>query len=357
MKIAARLGVAALALILAWLLLGAALRRPYAAFAGETFVEFPRGTSTRRMAEMLASAGVVPSAWQFLVARVLNPHRRLKAGEYRFDKPATVLEVFDRIARGDVFYYQLSVPEGQNMFDIAASLERLGVMSPDEFLRAARDPALISDLDPRARGLEGYLFPETYRITRHQTGPQICRMMTDRFRKTWQDLGAGANAHDVVTLASLVEKEAAVPEDRPLIASVFRNRLKIGMKLDCDPSTVYAAMLEGSYRGSIYRKDLESRNPYNTYQNPGLPPGPIANPGDASLRAALHPAETNYLYFVLKTDGSGRHQFSATMAQHQKAAARYRRANHLGSVESDPAKHQKGTASRVSHGKSARAHR
>ncbi len=301
---------------------------PFAGYEREVFVDLPRGTPTHRIAGTLEDAGVIRHAWQFLLVRALHPRQRLQAGEYHFDRPATVWEIFRRISRGDVFYYELPVPEGQSMFDIAASVERLGLLDAGEFLRAARDPSSIRDLAPAAPTLEGYLFPETYRITRRQTAQQICRMMTDRFRKAWHELGSPSDAHSLVTLASLVEKEAAAPAERPTIASVFRNRLKIGMKLDCDPTTVYAALLKGTYRGAIYKSDLDSPHPYNTYQNAGLPPGPIANPGMASLRAAIHPAETKFLYFVLHANGSGRHEFSENMAAHQLAAARYRRAEH-----------------------------
>jgi UPF0755 protein len=249
----------------------------------------------------------------------------LQAGEYRFASPASTLEVYTRIARGDVFYFELAIPEGLNMFDIASVVERVGLMASATFLTAARNPSLIRDLDGQAPTLEGYLFPDTYRVTRHTTAQELCRILTQRFRAEWKRIGASADAHRTVTLASLIEKEAAVPEDRPLIASVFQNRLKLGMKLDCDPTTIYAALLDNRYRGVIHRSDLASDNAYNTYQHAGLPPGPIANPGIASLKAALEPAATDYLYFVARPDGSGRHQFSTDIAAHREAAARYRR--------------------------------
>ncbi len=301
------------------------LSHPFAAFQREVFIEIPKGASTRSMARMLADAGVIEHAWELLALRAIHPSLKLQAGEYRFAGPASPIEVYGRIARGDVFYYQLAIPEGQNMFDIASTVEGLGWMTAPEFLAAARDASLIHDLAPAAPTLEGYLFPDTYRLTRHTSATELCRILTQRFRAEWKRLGASADVHQTVTLASLIEKEAAVPADRPLIASVFRNRLKIGMKLDSDPTTVYAALLEGRYRGTIHQSDLASPNRYNTYQHPGLPPGPIANPGTASLRAALEPAETDYLYFVARPDGSGRHQFSRDIAAHRQAATRYRR--------------------------------
>jgi UPF0755 protein len=252
----------------------------------------------------------------------------LQAGEYRFDKPASPLEVYGRIARGDIFYLELLVPEGFNMFDIAGALAKMGMVKPEAFLAAARDPAIIRDLDPKAETLEGFLFPNKYRVYRHTTAPQLCRQMTNEFRAQWQSLHTSAGVHDTLTLASLVEREARRPEERPQVASVFHNRLRIGMRLDCDPTTVYAALLENRYRGVIHKSDLESTSPYNTYRHAGLPPGPIANPGLSSIRAALTPAETSYLYFVAKADGSGGHNFSDSLSRHEAAVASYQRATH-----------------------------
>ncbi len=215
------------------------------------------------------------------------------------------------------------------MFDVARILESAGAMSSDDFLKAAADPTPIRDLDPAAKTLEGYLFPSTYRITHSTTAAEFCRQMTAQFRKHWtQDqakLGHAADVHHAVTLASLVEKETGVAAERPLVAGVFENRLKINMPLQCDPTTIYAALLENRFRDMIYKSDLASQNPYNTYQHTGLPPGPIANPGENSIQAALHPAETGYLYFVAKP-GGGRHTFSSDLAGHEKATRAYRKA-------------------------------
>jgi len=318
--------------ILVLLLLGALaagylaliLNAPYSGFRQPTFVDIPKGTSTLEMAGLLASAGVIRQTWAFLAARAVRRNATLQAGEYRFARPASVLEVLDRIARGDIFYYELVVPEGKNMFDIAAAVEQLGLFPQAQFLQAARNPAMIRDLDPAAPTLEGYLFPNTYRLNRHTTPDALCRLMTNQFREAWHELGTDAPVHRIVTLASLVEKEGKLPEERPLIASVFLRRLAIGMKLDCDPTTIYAAKLGGNYRGAIYRSDLASNDPYNTYQHAGLPPGPIANPGIASIKAVLHPADTDYLYFVLRPDGSGGHTFSSSLAAHEVAISKYR---------------------------------
>jgi UPF0755 protein len=306
------------------------LKTAYQGFGAPVIIDFPKGTSTQAMADELARSGVVRYSWQFLMDRALHPGQKLQAGEYRFalaDSPSNVL---NRIARGDVFFYELIVPEGSNMFDIAASLSRFDFLDPANFLRAARNPALIHDLAPQAPTLEGYLFPSTYRIARATTEQQLCVMMTGVFRKHWRDLQGSLSRrvpiNDVVALASMVEKETAVPDERPIVASVYENRLRKGMSLDCDPTTIYAALLEQRYRGAIYRSDLNSDNAYNTYKHAGLPPGPIANPGLESLKAALAPAETDYLYFVAKADGSGGHRFSKTMEEHNLAVQEYRRA-------------------------------
>ncbi|MBV9611556.1 MAG: endolytic transglycosylase MltG, partial [Acidobacteriaceae bacterium] len=278
---------------------------PYRGFTTETFVEIEHGMSSQEIAILLAQQGVVRSKWGFLAVRALHPHATLQAGEYRFGSAQTPWQVFEKIRRGEVFYEDFTIPEGSNIFDIAALLEQLGTISPQAFLQAAGNPESIRDIDPLAPDLEGYLFPSTYRITHRTTAVQLCHTMTAEFRKQWMTLAGNnrtADVHRIVTLASLVEKETAVPQERPLVAAVFANRLRSGMALQCDPTTVYAALLENRYRGVIHRSDLASANPYNTYAHPGLPPGPIANPGLSSLQAALHPAETDYLYFVAKRD-------------------------------------------------------
>ena len=321
-----------LALVVLTVLAGAGLyfflAQPYKGFQNETFLEIPKGTTTRGIADQLAKAGVIRASWEFLVTRAIRPEAHLQAGEYRFSNPASVWTVYDRIARGDIFYYDLTVPEGSNIFDIGAAIERLGIMSAADFLKVAQNPDLIHDLAPEAPTLEGYLFPSTYRLTRHITAAQVCRLMTGTFRKQWRQLakpGPGENVNKIVTLASLVEKETGLPEERPTVASVYENRLSAGMALDCDPTTIYAALLEHRYRGTIHRSDLDSANAYNTYKHVGLPPGPIANPGVASLKAALNPSSTAYLYFVAKGDGSGGHRFSSNIAEHERAVQAYRR--------------------------------
>jgi UPF0755 protein len=327
--------------------------KPYGAFGSETFVEIPRGTPTSQIARRLAAAGVIRSEFLFLAVRAIRPHSTVKAGEYRFKEPATPWAVFDRMARGDVYLISITVPEGRNMFDIADHLDSLKVVSREDFLAAARDPSLIRDLAPEAPSLEGYLFPDTYRFPRRITAADLTKMMTDRFRVVWKSLGATqSDVHRVVTLASLVETEARLPEERPLVASVFANRLRAGMPLQADPTTVYAALLENRYRGRIFASDLANPHPYNTYRRPGLPPGPVANPGVSSLKAALEPADTKYLYFVARADGSGGHRFSEDLAEHVSAVRKYRRA-----VAEAERNEQTGAARRVDTGAAAGANR
>ena len=301
---------------------------PYRGFGAETFVDIEHGMSSKQIAHVLAQHRVVRSRWAFLAMRALHPGATLQAGEYRFGSAETPRQVFEKIRRGEVFYEDFTVPEGSNIFDIAGMLEQSGIVDADEFLKAAADPQIIRDLDPVTPDLEGYLFPSTYRVTHRTTAAQLCQMMNAEFRKQWTVLAGQkrlADIHKIVTLASLIEKETAVPQERSLVAAVLTNRLRLSMPLQCDPTTVYAALLENRYRGVIHKSDLASVNPYNTYAHAGLPPGPITNPGLSSLTAALHPADTDYLYFVAKADGSGSHHFSSTLSEHEKAVLAYRK--------------------------------
>jgi len=305
--------------------IGLTLSRPHQSGAGQQFLEFPKGTGTLEMANRLAAAGIIPSRWHLLAARALRPGQRWQAGEYRFHKPATVWEIADRLRRGDVYLVELRIPEGFNLYDIASAVEQAGFAKAAAFIRAAKNPALIGDLAPGAPSLEGFLFPSTYHLPRKTTAEALCRVLTDQFRKEWKAIGGGANALATTTLASLVEKETGVPEERAIVAAVYQNRLKQGMKMEADPTTIYSAMLEGVWRGTIYKSDLQRAHPYNTYAVTGLPPGPIANPGRAALAAALHPAASDFLYFVAKGDGTGRHNFSKTYAEHSRAVVAWRR--------------------------------
>jgi UPF0755 protein len=292
------------------------LTRPFAP-PKPVLIDYERGMSSQTLSAKLETAGVAdPLA--FRLARLVRFNKRLQAGEYRFEKPASALQVVDRLIAGDVYYYEVLIPEGANKFDVADILSRAGLGDATAIARSIR---------------EGSLFPATYRYTKHSTATQLIAQMQARFDRAWRELNpGGANRERTVTMASLIEKEAVVAEDRPIIASVFENRLRQGIKLDCDPTVVYAALLEGKYRGTIYRSDLDRESPYNTYKIPGLPPGPIANPGLASLKAALKPAQTEYLFFVARPGGGGRHVFSKTLAEHNRAVLEYRRGEQSGAT-------------------------
>lgn len=318
------LWLALLALIPVAILL-AVYRQPLPDYQGPVFVEIPRGASTATIGARLEDAGLLRSRLLVWLWRAQHPRRALQAGEYRFTGERTIEELLGKVARGEVHYEQLTIPEGASMFDIAQLVEQQGLMQAAEFLAAARNGALVRDLDPQAMTLEGYLFPSTYRLPRRVTAAGLCQRLTRQFREVWKSLGSDRPVKEVVTLASLVEKETAVGAERPRIAALFGNRLRLGMKLECDPTVIYAALLENRYRGTIYRSDLNNPHPYNTYQHRGLPPGPIANPGKESLKAVLQPEPTEAIFFVAEPGGTGRHVFSKTLAEHNRAVEAYRR--------------------------------
>jgi UPF0755 protein len=293
----------------------------------ETFVELAPGSSTAVIAQQLETAGVVRSRFAFQLLRIVK-RGTLRAGEYRFDRPAAMTEVYMRIAKGDVFTRALTVPEGASIFDIAGRLQLAGFGPAQDFLDAAiGQTGLVADIDPEARSLEGYLFPDTYRFARTATPVQIAATMVRRFRAVAAQLGLKGNMHAVVTMASLVERETAVDAERPLVASVFTNRLAKNMPLMTDPALIYGLELEDLWRGKIFQSDLSRKIPYNTYLYAGLPPGPIANPGMKSLRAAMEPANTDYLYFVAAgANPQGHSLFSSTLDEHDRNVAGYRHA-------------------------------
>ncbi len=303
----------------------------------ETFVTLTPGSSTARMGEQLEAAGIIRSRYAFDLLRLLK-RGALKAGEYRFDHQAPVTEVYNRIARGDVYTLSVTIPEGANMFETAVRLEQAGLAGGQDFVDAVTTHReLVAELDPGAKNLEGYLFPDTYHFARKASAVQIAAAMVRRFRVIAGQLGliqpgltgrgVGGNLHNVVTMASLVERETAVDGERPLVASVFENRLAKKMPLMTDPSVIYGLELEGRWRGTIYASDLKRDTPYNTYLHAGLPPGPIANPGLKSLRAAMAPAQSDYLYFVAAgANPQGHSIFSKTLADQNKAVEGYRNA-------------------------------
>jgi UPF0755 protein len=293
----------------------------------ETFVEVAQGSSTARIGQQLEAAGIVRSRYAFDLVRYWK-RGTLRAGEYRFDHPAPATEVYTRIVRGDVFTRAVTIPEGSSVFEIAARLEQAGFAAQQDFLDAAvKQVGLVADLDPGARSLEGYLFPDTYHFPRNFGPEQICEAMVRRFRVVAGQLGLKGNVHRVVTMASLIERETAVDAERPLVASVFANRLAKKMPLMTDPAVIYGLELQGRWRGVLYQSDMNRNTPYNTYLHAGLPPGPVANPGVKSLRAAMEPAQTDYLYFVAAgSNPQGHSLFSRTLDEQNRNVAGYRHA-------------------------------
>jgi len=289
--------------------------------AQEQFVQIPQGSGVPEITRRLLDARVIGEARTFRAALWWSGKARsLKAGEYRFDQPLSALEVIDRLERGEVYTRRITFPEGLTIREMAALYESRDFGTAKDFVAAAADVAGIRDLDPDATDLEGYLFPETYAIARGMPAAQLVAAMVARFRAVFtEDLQRrtteqGLTTRELVTLASLVETETGKADERPLVAAVYRNRMKIGMPMQADPTVVYALEKAGKYDGNIRRTDLEFDSRYNTYRYPGLPPGPIAAPGRASLEAAAAPADVKHLYFVSRNDGS--HVFADTLAQH-----------------------------------------
>lgn len=298
----------------------------------EIFVEIAPGTGSPGIARQLENAGVIRNRYAFMAMRVWK-RGTLQAGEYRFVDEATMGHIYDRLRRGDIYFRVVTVPEGYNIFDVAGAIDASGLATKDDFLVAARrDIKLVADLDPKAQTLEGYLFPDTYRFQRRENADQMAAAMVKRFRQETLLLGLTTNYHQVVTMASLVEKETPIASDRPLVSSVLNNRLVQNMPLMTDPTVIYAAMLQNRYRGAIYQSDLQAKSEYNTYQHTGLPPGPICNPGVAALTAAMHPATSKYLYFVADPGAQGHSRFAATLEEHNRNVQAYRHAQHA-SVE------------------------
>jgi UPF0755 protein len=321
------------------------IEQPYQGFSAQgVFVDLPHGASSRTVARLLKQSGVIRSALAFEVYARRHPRRRLQAGEYFFDHAISGHDVFWKIADGHIYEQPFTVREGETIFDIAHDLETEKLMTADEFLAAAQNPELIRDVAPRAKTLEGFLFPATYFLPRHPTPTDVTAEMVRKFKEEWQRIAPPESKHDttglehgrpvvsIVTLASLVERETPKPEERPLVAGAFENRLRKNIPLQCDPTVIYALQDAGQFNGKLTGADLHFPSPYNTYAHPGLPPGPIANPGEASLRAALDPAKTDYLYFVANTQGG--HFFAATLAEHNRNVTKYRRL--LAGLPADP---------------------
>ncbi|CAN5408007.1 endolytic transglycosylase MltG [soil metagenome] len=306
----------------AWLFLS--LERPYRGYTEpEQFVEIPQGSGSAAMGRRLEDAGVVRSALAFrLAVWMRGVGHRLQAGEYRFDEPLSATAVVERIARGDVYLLTITFREGLTIRQMSEVFESRGFGPAAEFVKAAGNASLIEDVDPAAPNLEGYLFPDTYSLPRRATASQLVERMVAGFSKAFTpDIAEAAEARgfsvrELVTLASLIEKETAKPEERELVAAVYSNRLRIGMGMQADPTIIYALELLGQYDGNLTRQNMRVDHPYNTYRYAGLPPGPIAAPGRASLQAAVNPADVPYLFFVSRNDGS--HIFSTTYDEHRR---------------------------------------
>jgi len=302
---------------------------PYRGFSEpEVFVELPAGSGVAAIARRLADAGVVPDTATFRIAvRLRHLDRRLLAGEYRFNEAATPYEVAERIAGGDVFTRSVTFPEGLTIKEMAAIFARSGIGTAEDFEAAASNPAAAGELAGGVESLEGLLFPSTYSLPRSAGAEGTVSAMLSQFNRAFDaDLRAAAAARkmslrDVVTLASIIEKESARDDERALVSAVYHNRLRIGMPLQCDPTVIYALMQNGRWNGNIRKVDLQLDSRYNTYRYAGLPPGPIASPGRAALEAAVHPADVKYLYFVSRNDGS--HAFASSLAEHSRNVARW----------------------------------
>jgi len=332
---------------------------------GQTFVMLRPGFTTHHIASELKRAGVIRSEKAFVLWHYFHHKRSLKAGEYLFEKPANILDVQKRLRRGDVYFHTVVVPEGYTMFDIARTIEEAGIGSAQDFLKVARsDTDLIADIAPGARSLEGYLFPDTYEFSRMMSMEEMAAAMVCQFRVVAKQIGlitgesgeavasgsrrsghvcgvvmiqvrdakdtpsiSSEEISDVqrtVIMASIVEKETAVAEERPMVASVYYNRLSKNIALDADPSIIYAELLSGTYQGALHHADMQFSSPYNTYRHAGLPPGPIGNPGRSALEAAMHPAQSEFYYFV--ADAQGHHRFARTIEEHNKNVVAYRQA-------------------------------
>jgi UPF0755 protein len=310
------------------------VEKPFGTIPTEgVFLDVPHGASQRAVAHLLQKNGVIRNSFAFELYARRHPKRTLQAGEYFFDHPMTGKAVFWKLANGEIYQHPFTVKEGETIFDIARDLEAAKYMKAAEFLKAAQDPTQVADIVPTAKTLEGFLYPATYNLARNSSATELTTMMVRKFRESLQHLapdrasaeGAspGTPLLNVVTLASLVERETPRPEERPIVAGVYTNRLRKGMLLQCDPTVIYALEQVGEYKGTLTLKDLRYESPYNTYLHSGMPPGPIGNPSEASLKAALQPEPTEYLYFVANAHGG--HFFAATLAEHNQNVVKYHR--------------------------------
>ena len=329
------IGAAALTIIIG-LVLSAAwfhveLATPYfKSTSNETFIEIPRGLDTGKIADLLVESGILRNRAPFIAYLKLTHNAgRIKAGEYRFAGLSSPRQVIQRLIGGDVFYRVITIPEGLTAMETIDLLARNDFGDHAKMELVLKKTDWIADMDPHAESLEGYLFPETYRFSRKADSTLIVKTMVDQFRKQFRKIMSespprtGWNTSRIVILASMIEKEVQKAEERPIVSSVYYNRLERRIPLACDATIIYALKLAGTYNGNIRKADLSMESPYNSYLNRGLPPGPIANPGADSLRAALQPDETEYLYYVSRNDGT--HEFSKNYQSHERAVNKYQR--------------------------------
>ncbi len=305
------------------------LESPYQSYsAPEVLVEIKPGNSTQTIAQRLATAGVVRDYWTFRLAIWRSGRdRALQAGEYHFDRPLSAMQVVHKIATGQVYLRPITFPEGLIISEMAQIFEVEGFGTVDEFLVAAGRVELIAEFDSQATNLEGYLFPETYSLPQDATANDLVEAMVTQFRQVFSVIMREATAdrklsvREIVTLASLIQKETGNSDEHGLVSAVYNNRLRIGMPLQCDPTVIYALQLAGLYDGNLNRRSLDFDSPYNTYRHAGLPPGPIASAGRAVLDAAVRPVDVSYLYFVSRNDGS--HAFASTLREHNRNVREY----------------------------------
>ncbi len=293
---------------------------------GSAVVFIPKGSGVRQIRFLLAEKGLIEDDIRFLIlARLTGLAGHLKAGEYRISFGTTPLQVLQILEKGIVLSHRVTIPEGLNLWQVTDILVSDGWVNREQFLELLHKPSVARLFGLKQLNLEGYLFPDTYTLVRGELNEKaIIALMVQGFHKVWQSLDwkndLELTRHQIITLASLVEKETGAPEERTLVASVFHNRLRKGMRLQSDPTVLYGVVGE---KGPITRSDLKRETPYNTYVIKGLPPGPICSPGRASIQAVLKPAETTFLYFVSKNDGT--HYFSKTLREHNKAVRKYRK--------------------------------
>jgi UPF0755 protein len=288
-------------------------------------VTIPPGSGFKAATNILKDAGLVKNPVRFkILATLRKATTSIKAGEYRLSGEMTPEQIIDQLRRGRVFLHRVTIAEGLNLYQVADILEKAGLCSKDDFTDSATDPETARKFGIDANSLEGYLFPETYYFEKPVSPEKIIQTMTDRFKSVfntqWEKRAGqlGFSVHEIVTLASIIEKETGSAQEREIIASVFHNRIKKNMRLDSDPTVIYGIE---NFDGNLTRKHLRTPTPYNTYTRKGLPPGPIANPGRASIKAALYPADTPYLYFVANSKNS--HYFSTTLEEHNRAVRKY----------------------------------